>query len=153
MLEFSLISSFLLIHPTPSNDGNSSLIHFILRRHLQYPVSPDDVDVPGEHVGGPVGGGHGHDGLGGRVLECSLSLQTKTDRHRQIGLLGFVFFDGGSVVVEWFPLRAVSIPVESGGGNVHLEVISDLVQHHVEGGTVFGPLHPVIGDQVGVSVP
>ena len=37
--------------------------------------------------------------------------------------------------------------------DVHVEVVSDLAENHVEGGAVFGPLCPVIGDQMRVSVP
>ena len=53
-----------------------------------------------------------------------------------------VLLDGSSVVMERFPLRAVSVPVEPGGGDVHVEVVPDLVQHQVEGGAVSGPLPP-----------
>ena len=116
--------------------------------HLQYPVPPEHVDVAGEHVGGPVGGGHGDHGLGLGVLEGRLPLQPEADRHGEVGLLGLVLLDGGGIVMEGFPLRTVSVPVESRGGNVHIEVVPDLVQHLVERGAVFGPLRPVIGDEV-----
>ena len=38
-------------------------------------MSPDDVDVPGKHLGRPIGGTHGHDRLGGDVFRGSFSLK------------------------------------------------------------------------------
>ena len=55
--------------------------------------------------------------------------------------------------MEGLPLRAVSVLVEPGGANVHVEVVSDLVEDHVEGGTVLGPLSSVIGDKMRISMP
>ena len=56
-------------------------------------------------------------------------------------------------MMEGLPLRAVSVLVEPGGANVHVEVVSDLVEDHVEGGTVLGPLSSVIGDKMRISMP
>ena len=55
--------------------------------------------------------------------------------------------------MERFPLRAVSVPVEPGGGDGHVEVVPDLVQHQVEGRAVLGPLSPVVSNEVRVAVP
>ena len=38
-------------------------------------MSPDDVEVPGKHLGRPIGGTHGHDRLGGDVFRGSFSLK------------------------------------------------------------------------------
>ena len=56
-------------------------------------------------------------------------------------------------MMERLPLRAVPVPIESGGANVHVEVVSDLVEDHVEGGTMLGPLSSVIGDKMRISMP
>ena len=61
--------------------------------------------------------------------------------------------DSCRVVMEWLPLAAVPVPVESGGRDVHVEVVSDLGQHHVECWTVLAPLRPIIGYEMGVSAP
>lgn len=45
------------------------------------------------------------------------------------------------------------IPIESGGFDVHFEIVSDGIDYHVEGGAVFFPGDFIVSDKVVISMP
>ena len=63
-----------LISPAPGNDAHTTLLYLVLRVDLEDAVSPQDVDISGEHVGRPVRSRHGQHRLSLGVLEGGFSL-------------------------------------------------------------------------------
>ena len=70
------------------------------------------------------------------MLEGRVSLRPERDRHCHVLGARLVRFDGCSVVVKRLPLVRIPIPVETRGLNVHVEIISQLVDNPRESRTV-----------------
>ena len=70
------------------------------------------------------------------MLEGRVSLRPERDRHSHVLGARLVRFDGGSVVVKRLPLIRIPVPVETRGLNIHVEIISQLVNDPCESRTV-----------------
>ena len=129
-----------LRYPAPGYDRNSALLSLLVRGDLEYPVPPDDVHVPTEGVDGPVRLRHGYDSLGLGMFEGGVSFTAETDAHSEVLSPCLVRLHCCSVVVERLPLGGVAVPVEPGGLDVHLKIVSDPLHHGDKGGTFFLPV-------------
>lgn len=115
---------------------------------------PVNVDVFGEAVSHAVWQRESHNTFRVIFFKCDVSLATEGDANGEVLSSGFVWLDGGSIMMEWLPLRAVTEPIETGCLNVHSKVVSDSIDHHVEGRAFFLPvLAVVISYQMGIIVP
>ena len=76
-------------------------------------MPPNDVDIFGKYVNGAVWLRHGHNCFRFGVLKGCVPFCSKRHPHSQILCFGFVWLDCCSVMVEWFPLFGITIPIQS----------------------------------------
>mmetsp|Transcript_19263 Transcript_19263/g.32063 ORF Transcript_19263/g.32063 Transcript_19263/m.32063 type:complete len:244 (+) Transcript_19263:410-1141(+) len=117
---------------------------------------PVHVDVAAEGVERAVGERGGHRRPRAGVLECHISAGSEAGGNRAVLDLCKLRLYGSRVMVKRFPLRAIPVPVEARGLDVHPEVLLHAAHDPLERRALLLPppcLVAVVCDHVRVAVP
>ncbi len=169
------------VDPSPRYDGDPPLLAVFLWRHLRDPVSPEHVDIFGEGINRPIRLRHGQGRLGSCVLKGGVALHAERDTHGEVLRPGLIRLHGCGIMMKRFPFVRGAVPVKSEKQDcidgkspqhfecrilghqtevhlprsldIHVKVVSDLVEHSLECGTGVLPASLVVGNDVTVPVP
>lgn len=102
-----------LVHPSPTHDGNSSLLFLFWLFHLvrndgHDTVAPLNVDIAAKSIHRTIGLWQGHHCSFFRVFKPNFTLVTKAGRHGAVLHSRKIGFHGCGIVVKGFPIVGVA---------------------------------------------